>query len=240
MQTGIEDVIAQVRERKLTYLNERCLSDLARAVAEADRERLPGLIVEAGTALGGSAIVMAHAKQPARRMRVYDAFTMIPPPSDHDGDDVHHRYAKISSGRASGIGGDTYYGYRDDLLGEVTASFEAFGVDLAESNVRLIKGYFDETLHLDEPVAVAHLDGDWYESTRTCLERIEPHLVSGGRLVIDDYFKWSGCRRAVDEYFDGRTGYEFKRHGRLHIVKAGTPSGWPKRWRSAGRQERSE
>jgi hypothetical protein len=28
--------------------------------------------------------------------------------------------------------------------------------------------------------------------------------VPGGRIVLDDYYKWSGCRAAVDEYFAGR------------------------------------
>jgi hypothetical protein len=27
-------------------------------------------------------------------------------------------------------------------------------------------------LHLDEPVALAHIDADWYESVRTCLQRL--------------------------------------------------------------------
>jgi hypothetical protein len=236
MPTDLEDVIARVREEKLTYLSERCLGDLARAVTDADAHRRPGLIIEAGTALGGSAIVMACAKSRSRRMKVYDAFSMIPPPSDLDGDDVHRRYAKIASGKASGIGGETYYGYREDLLGEVTNSFKEFDIELREANVELIKGYFDETLHIDEPVALAHLDSDWYESTLTCLQRIEPNLVPGGRLVIDDYFKWSGCRRAIDEYFDGRPGYEFERHGRLHIVKTARRGRWFRWWRVSGQR----
>lgn len=236
MSTDLEHVIARVRERKLTYLSERCLADLARAVTGADQRHLPGLIIEAGTALGGSAIVMASAKKRSRRMKVYDAFSMIPPPSDSDGEDVHRRYAKIESGKASGIGGETYYGYREDLLGEVTNSFKAFGIEPRKANVELIKGYFDETLHIDEPVALAHLDGDWYESTMTCLQRIEPHLVPGGRLVIDDYFRWSGCRRAIDEYFDGRPGYGLERHSRLHIIKTGRQGGRFARWRRSGRR----
>ncbi len=224
------DTIAKVRAEKLTYLSERCLQDLSDAVLHADRAHLRGMIIEAGTALGGSAIVMARAKSPRRLLRVYDAFAMIPPPSDKDGADVHERYATIASRAAKGIGGSTYYGYRDDLLGEVTRSFARFGVPVESSNVELIKGYFEQTLQVDGPVALAHLDGDWYESTMTCLRRIEPHLVPGGRLIIDDYYKWSGCRRAVDEYFDGRDGYEFVKHGRLHIVKDAAPSRWG-RWR---------
>jgi asparagine synthase (glutamine-hydrolysing) len=53
----------------------------------------------------------------------------------------------------------------------------------------------------------------------TCLTRIAPLLSVGGRLIIDDYDTWSGCRAAVDEYFAGRTGFRFERRGRLHIVR---------------------
>ena len=69
----------------------------------------------------------------------------------------------------------------------MTDSFTRHGVPLAENNVELVKGLFQDTIHLDEPVAFAHLDGDWYESTMVCLERIAPLLVPGGRIVLDDY-----------------------------------------------------
>lgn len=220
VQPNTAEVIALVRADNLTFLTAALLRELAAAVEETESARRPGLIIEAGAALGGSAIVMAAAKSRGRAMRVYDAFAMIPPPSVKDGEQVNRRYAKIVAGRARGVGGDLYYGYRDDLLGEVTASFERYGLPVGPSGVTLVKGYFEDTLQVDEPVALAHLDSDWYESTMTCLERIEPHLVPGGRLIIDDYFMWPGCRRAVDEYFEGRTGYEMVKRRRLHVVKA--------------------
>jgi O-methyltransferase len=220
VEAATADVITRVCREHLTLSKPAILRELAAAVQETEAAGRPGLLIEAGTALGGSAIVIASAKSPGRPMRVYDAFAMIPPPTDKDGEEVQRRYQKIVSGRARGVGGETYYGYRNDLLAEVTASFGRFGLPLESTNVDLIKGYFEDTLHVDEPVALAHLDGDWYESTMTCLERIEPHLVPGGRLVIDDYFYWSGCRRAVDEYFDGRDGYEMVTNLRLHVVKA--------------------
>jgi asparagine synthase (glutamine-hydrolysing) len=117
------------------------------------------------------------------------------------------------------MGGETYYGYRDELPAEVTESFARHGLPVAETNVELIQGLFQDTITLDEPVALAHLDGDWYASTMTCLTRIAPLLSVGGRLVIDDYDTWSGCRAAVDEYFAGRGGFRFERRGRLHIVR---------------------
>ena len=215
----VEQTIVRAREEHLTYLKPEHLRSLAAEVLALERRGLPGLIVEAGTARGGSAIVMAAAKAPERPMKVYDVFGMIPPPSEHDGDDVHERYAKIAAGQATGVGGDTYYGYRDDLYEEVKASFSRLDVPVEERNVELVRGLFEDTIDLEEPVAFAHLDGDWYESTMTCLERIAPRLVPGGRLVIDDYYQWSGCRTAVDEYFAGRDGFRLEQRAKLHVVR---------------------
>jgi lipopolysaccharide biosynthesis glycosyltransferase len=216
---AIEQVIAGVRSERLSYLDETSLRTLADRIVAIEAEGIDGLIVETGTARGGSAIVMASAKAPGRRMKVYDVFGMIPPPGERDGEDVHRRYATIASGASKGIGDELYYGYRTDLLAEVAASFERHGLPLADHGVELIQGRFEETLRLDEPVALAHLDGDWYASTMTCLAQIAPRLAIGGRIVVDDYDTWSGCRAAVHEFFADRPGFRFERRGRLHIVR---------------------
>jgi asparagine synthase (glutamine-hydrolysing) len=215
----VEDAIARARAERLSYLSPANLRSLAAAVIDAEARKLPGVLVEAGAARGGSAIVMAAAKAKARPMKVYDVFGMIPPPSPRDGPDVHARYARIAGGEATGIGGDVYYGYRDDLRGEVVEAFARFGLPVDEHHVDLIEGLFEETMRLEEPVAVAHLDGDWYESTMTCLTRIAPLVVPGGRIVLDDYYRWSGCRDAVDEYFDGRDGFRLEHGARLSVVR---------------------
>ena len=101
--------------------------------------------------------------------------------------------------------------------------FARHGIKPAEHNVELVQGLFQDTLEIGEPVAFAHLDGDWYESTMTCLERIVPHLVVGGRIVLDDYFHYSGCRDAVDEYFQDRPGFRLERRMKLHVVRTDRP-----------------
>jgi hypothetical protein len=216
----VEETIARARAEHLTYLKREHLRDLASIVLEIEDRRLPGLLVEAGTARGGSAIVMAAAKSAERPMKVYDVFGMIPPPTERDGADVQERYEAIAGGQAKGVGGDTYYGYRDDLYGEVTDSFARLGVPADEHNVELVRGLFEDTIDLDEPVAFAHLDGDWYESTMTCLTRIAPLVVPGGRIVLDDYFAWSGCRAAVDEYFSDRGEFRLERRAKLHVIRS--------------------
>jgi lipopolysaccharide biosynthesis glycosyltransferase len=215
----IERVIQGVRREHLSYLDASSLRTLASSVEAIEAAGIDGLIVEAGTALGGSAITMAAAKSRNRRMKVYDVFGMIPPPGERDGADVHRRYETIAAGRSRGIGDETYYGYREDLRSEVSESFARYGLPIADSNVELIQGLFEDTIKLDEPVALAHLDGDWYASTMTCLTRIAPLLAVGGRLVIDDYDTWSGCHAAVHDYFAERTGFRFERRGRLHVIR---------------------
>jgi predicted O-methyltransferase YrrM len=216
----VEQSIQRVREEHLTFLAPPSLRDLALVMLDLERNRTPGLVIEAGTALGGSAIVLATAKSADRPMRVYDVFGMIPEPGEHDGADVHERYRTIAAGEAKGHAGETYYGYRDNLYDEVTDSFARLGVPLDEHRIELVQGLFQDTLRVDEPVALAHLDGDWYESTMTCLERIAPLLVPGGRIVLDDYEMWSGCRAAVDDYFKNRIAdFRFEQRYRLHVVR---------------------
>ena len=212
--------VREVRKRRLTYLGYDALSDLERAVRRLEAAGVPGIIVEAGCALGGSTVVLGLAKRPDRPLRAYDVFGLIPPPSDADGDDIQARYQTVVRGESRGIGGDKYYGYEDNLRDKVANTLRSFGLDLEARRIELIEGLFQDTLRLEESVALAHIDADWYESVRTCVERIEPLLSRGGILVIDDYDHWSGCRKAVDEYFaDKRDRYDFVRRGRLHIVR---------------------
>lgn len=83
----------------------------------------------------------------------------------------------------------------------------------------LIEGLFEDTIRPSTPVALAHIDGDWYESVKVCLERIWPALPPGGVMVVDDYDAWSGCRTAVDEFLSGRPDCRVERWSRLHLIR---------------------
>lgn len=216
----LAEVIEDVLSRRLTYLSADALQDLADVVADAEAADLAGVLVEAGTALGGSAVVLGRSKSPTRPLLLFDVFGTIPPPSEHDDADVHQRYQRIVDGQAVGIGGDAYYGYRDDLRSVVADNLASFGLETESNRIGFVQGLYEQTMPVEEPVAIAHIDCDWYESVRTCLEGIAPSLVPGGRLVIDDYDAWSGCRRAVDEFLAGPGGQRFRpeRRARLHLV----------------------
>lgn len=210
----------RIKTDHLTYLTDKDLFNLYRAAKSVEQSQIKGLFIEAGCALGGSAIAIGKAKKKTRKFQIYDVFGMIPPPSDQDDADVHARYEEIKSGQSKGIGNNTYYGYTENLQQVVSDNLARHHVPVEEHNIKLIKGYFANTLSIDEPVAFAHIDCDWYDSVMTCLRQIIPNLAQGGKVVFDDYQEWSGCRHAVDEYFNDKKDYSFAMKGRkLHVTK---------------------
>lgn len=209
----------RLQKEHLTYLGIDALTDLHGHVRMAELFALPGAIIEAGVALGGSAVMLARAKNRERSLLLYDVYGMIPSPTEEDGPEVHARYQTIIAGASQGLGGAVYYGYRPDLKEHVRRTLERFGAPPDEYNIHLIEGEYRDTLHPEGAVAVAHIDADWYASVKTCLERIWPNLVPGGIIILDDYDHWSGCRRAVDEWIAGRNDVQVQRHSRVCLIK---------------------
>jgi Macrocin-O-methyltransferase (TylF) len=201
-----QELISRIRAKKLTYLSDKKLASLLKTCREIEEAQLPGIYLEAGCALGGSAILISSVKSYSRPFNVYDVFGMIPPPTKEDTQDVHDRYRTIVEGKSKGIGGDQYYGYQDDLYNIVKHNLESFGIDCDQQLVNLIKGLLQDTMKIDQSVAFAHVDVDWYEPVITCLQRVFPRLVVGGSIILDDYHDWGGCRKATDEFLRSVTG----------------------------------
>lgn len=142
-----------------------------------------GCIVQCGVWRGGSAALLAWAL--GRELWLFDRFVGIPEPGPEDG----------ATARAK---------WHEDWC---RASLVDVGQALAElgippDRVRILGGDFAETLHRVEtgPVAVLHLDCDWYESTQACLRRFLPDMAPGGLVIVDDYGRWPGCKAAVDQW----------------------------------------
>ena len=102
------------------------------------------------------------------------------------------------------------------------ANLRQFGLDPDGGNIRCVPGLFEDTLYPAGPVALAHIDCDWYDSVRVCIERIVPRLAPGGIMIFDDYSSYSGCRRAVDEWLARDTGMEKLFHRRSLGVRRGS------------------
>jgi predicted O-methyltransferase YrrM len=66
--------------------------------------------------------------------------------------------------------------------------------------VHIVAGWFHETLARApiSRVALLHLDVDWYESYKLCLNHFYDALEPGGVVVLDDFEIWPGCRAAVE------------------------------------------
>lgn len=217
----IPGAIYKVKAKRLTYLSTESLFDLSRAVEDLDIQKVDGGIIEAGCALGGSSIIISQSKSKERAFKIYDVFDMIPSPTSNDGEDVHQRYEVIKEGSATGINGDEYYGYKENLLKVVSENLTEFGTPPQANNIELIEGLFEDTLHPSGQIALAHIDCDWYDPVKLCLERITPNLSNNGKLIMDDYYDWSGCRDATDDFFkDKKDKYSFEKiNNKLHIKK---------------------
>lgn len=196
-----KNLITDIKSKNLTYLTNSKLGSIVFTINNIENQNLAGLFVEAGCALGGSSILISKLKSKSRLFNVYDVFEMIPPPSDEDTSDVHERYQEIKDGKSEGIGGELYYGYEKDLFNKVISNLRDFQIQPEHENVHLIKGLVQDTMNITEPVAFGHIDVDWYDPVKTCLEQLCPNLIVGGSIILDDYYDWGGCKKATDEYF---------------------------------------
>jgi predicted O-methyltransferase YrrM len=65
------------------------------------------------------------------------------------------------------------------------------------ANVKLIKGYFQETLpkfSLKSKVSIIHIDCDTYESTIYILNKLAKNISKGSIIIFDEYFGFSNWR----------------------------------------------
>jgi O-methyltransferase len=69
-----------------------------------------------------------------------------------------------------------------------------------------VQRLFQDTLPQAEicSISVRHIDVDWYESAKTCLDRLYDRVSRGGIIQIDDYGHLEGARKAVGEFFGRR------------------------------------
>ena len=177
--------------RPYTMSGDARLRGLYESIRETARNKIPGAIVECGTARGGSAALLGLAAKGCDERRplfVFDTFEGIPPPTAADPD---YEIAAEFTGSFRGE------------LDEVTKLFDRLQI---RGGAKFIKGRFEDTIPHTEtgPIAVLHVDGDWYESVKVCLDHLYDRVTAGGIIQIDDYGHWEGARKAVDEFFLAR------------------------------------
>lgn len=170
-------------------LNLEDMVDLTRDV--------PGSIVECGTGSGNMLamlFLLSKAMGTKRLFWSYDSFEGLPKPSKED----------MNSPRSLASEGDLKFGGIQEVLGKLRDI--GLDEDTIESDVKLVKGWFTDTLpSYDGPqIALLHADADLYESTMCILKNLWPKLAVGGVVVFDEYdntTEWPGEKLAADEFF---------------------------------------
>ena len=181
--------------RPYTMLSEKRLYSLFNHTKKICIENIPGNFVECGVAAGGSSALIAsvikkYSKQ-RRKLYSFDSFEGMPEPTRED--------VLFNGTEAQYVGWGT---------GTCSASKEYvmnIWSQMSLSDIIIpVEGYFEFTLPQKRKeigsIALLHLDGDWYNSTKAILDNLYDNLITGGILQVDDYGHWAGCKKAIHEF----------------------------------------
>jgi O-methyltransferase len=177
------------RVRRHTLTRPSRLNVLYSLVRRLEQDRTPGAIVECGVYRGGSAAVMAAASDGRRDLHLFDSFQGLPPPGERDGRLAHEQF---HDGWCAGDPGEVR-----ELLRRLRFPSE---------RLHIHAGWFQDTLTRVQPppIALLHVDADWYDSVMLCLRTLYDAVVPGGFVVLDDYGRWEGCTRATNDFLRER------------------------------------
>lgn len=118
-------------------------------------------------------------------------------------------------------GFDSFEGLPEDWNGlQKKGQFSLEGVlpRFSQANVRLVPGWFNETLPAflaghPEPARFVHVDSDLYSSAVTVLTELRPRIVPGTVIQFDEYFNYPGWEhhehKAFEEFIRD-TGLKFE------------------------------
>lgn len=168
-----------------------------RLLHQLEHEKVAGAVVEFGVFEGEWMQVLIEACERGGILRDFygfDSFEGLPKPTEDDLDCWSE--------------------------GQYAADFEAVCAKLQcdrRPNVKLVKGWFTETLSRDiarsiDKIAYARVDCDLYRPALECLDWLGPRLTNGAILVFDDW-TWNvekGETRAFREWNERQSGMQFE------------------------------
>lgn len=166
-------------------------------------QKVGGDVVECGVWKGGMCAALAEILGNERKYFLFDSFEGLPEVKPIDGI-AAKQWQQNKEGEM----------YHDNCR----ASFEDAEKAISQANCsfEIIKGWFENTLPDFSPenkIALLRLDCDWYDSIIICLRYLYPKLAMNGMLLIDDYFTWDGCSRALHDYLS-----EIKSTSRIRTI----------------------
>ena len=169
-----------------------------------EKEKEEGAFVECGVWRGGCAAVMgfvADRAKSSRKIWLFDSFEGLPEPTEKDGKTAKDYALNRVEGKLETINKCT------GTLEDVKEIFFKI-LKIKPDNIVIKKGWFQNTLPKAKneigSIAILRLDGDWYESTKCCLDNLYDNVIREGYIVLDDYGHWEGSRKAIDEFIKKR------------------------------------
>lgn len=177
------------------------LSNVYELSEKIEEKRLEGSFVECGVWRGGCSAIMAYVAKKYhsnRKVWLFDSFEGLPEPTLEDGSIARSYSDNRISGKLQTI--DKCVGTLEDVK---EIFFHILSID--PNNVVIQKGWFQNTLPKSKDkigkISILRLDGDWYESTKICLDNLYDNVIIGGYIIIDDYGHWEGAKKALEEFF---------------------------------------
>lgn len=196
-EPGLLPLALRLKREQKTFLSYAKLLSLVRAFKLVQRRtNEPMQIAEFGVGRGGSAMLLGWlVNRYGGELTLFDLFGRIPPPTASDGQAAKQRYADI----LSVSDGKDYYGNLDDLQARITTEISEI-LDL--KHITFVPGRYEDSLPTrpsGECYHIAHVDCDWYASTKAVLAYLQTRVYPVAVLQFDDYGYWSGSKQAVDE-----------------------------------------
>jgi O-methyltransferase len=150
-----------------------------------------GAIVECGTWKGGMSAGLATILGSGRDYYLLDSFEGLPEAQELDGEAAVKWQQNVDS--------PYYYDNCTAAESDALQAMTIAGINLPH----IIKGWFEHTLPtvtIPNGIALLRMDADWYQSTYQILDSLYSQVNTDGIIVIDDYYCWDGCSRAVHDY----------------------------------------
>jgi len=206
-------LIKTVRKNTMVpYVN---LVSLYAQIVYIEKDEIEGDFVECGVWKGGSMglMAMANLKHSSKRrnLHLFDIFDDIGEPDPAVDGELAIKQAKEFTGnnnlKVEGklkpmTGFYDQFGGKGTLVENRKLLEEVILYD--KEHILYHQGWFQDTIpnvknEIDK-IAVLRLDGDYYASTKVCLDNLYDKVVEGGLVIIDDYGTYEGCKKAVDEF----------------------------------------
>lgn len=150
---------------------------------------IDGEIAEVGVFQGETAALI-NAAFPSKVLYLFDTFEGFP---------------------AEDANADTAGGYSEALPGQFSDTSEKMVLAKMTYPQKVIikKGYFPESASgVNDKFCFVRIDLDLYKPTEAALEFFHKRMVSGGIIIVHDYFggAYKGIKETVDKYVDSHTG----------------------------------